>query len=71
MLMACTQPTPLLPDRLPLPPSLLQPCPDLTKLESGSAADILRKLVEVSEQYYECADKHKALAEAVSPPLKE
>lgn len=32
---------------------------------------MLRKLLEVSEAYYECARNHQALAEAVAPKAQE
>lgn len=52
-------------DRAPLPPSLTSPCPDLSPLSDGTGASVLRKLIEVAEQYYECQRKHGALVEAV------
>jgi hypothetical protein len=37
----------------------------LAPLSDGSGAAVLRKLVEVSEQYHDCRRKHDALADAV------
>jgi len=37
----------------------------LTPLSDGSGAAVLRKLVEVSEDYYACKREHDALIEAV------
>ena len=71
MVTACASQTPLLPDRAPLPPSLLTPCPNLPELADGSGEAILRTLVDVAQLYYECQDRHEALATAVqlsTPP---
>jgi len=65
MLTACCLPTPPLPERALLPPNLVQPCPDLMLLEDGTGAAVLRKLVEVSEQYHACQSGKSALIEAV------
>ena len=65
MLTACVALTPPLPDRAPIPANLTSPCPSLTPLDEGSGAAVLRKVVEISEQYYDCARKHKGLANAV------
>jgi hypothetical protein len=37
----------------------------LAPLADGEAGTVLRKLIEISEQYYECARKDQALVEAV------
>lgn len=39
----------------------------LAPLTDGSGASVLRKLVEVSEQYHDCRRRHDALIEAVKP----
>jgi len=44
--------------------NLVAPCENLTPLADGSGASVLRKLVEVSNSYYECARKHDALVQA-------
>jgi hypothetical protein len=49
-----------------LPVNLTRLCPDLTPLEEGSGAAITRKLVEVSELYYDCQRRHRALVESLS-----
>ena len=41
----------------------MQLCPPLSELHGKTGKDLVDKLVEVSEQYYECADKHQALVE--------
>lgn len=43
----------------------MQTCPPLLPLEGKTGADVLRKLVEVGEAYYECADGKAALIRAV------
>ena len=65
MLTACGTPMQPLPDKLPLPANLTNPCPDLAPLSDGSGASVLRKVIEVSEQYYDCQRKHRALVDAV------
>lgn len=52
-------------DTPPIPANLLQQCPELTELTSGNAGAVLEKLAEVAQQYYECADLHRALSQAV------
>lgn len=51
--------------KAPLPVSLTNPCPNLDPLEGKTGADLVRKIVQISEAYYTCADKHKALADSV------
>src|SRR3990167_5174616 len=65
MTMACGRSIPLLPDRSPLPPNLLTPCPLLSNLENGSGAAVLRKFVDVGQLYHECRQRHDALINAV------
>lgn len=67
---ACAAQTPHLeesPLRPPIQATLTQECPALSALSDGSGAAVLRKLIEVSEKYYECRRKHSALVEAVTP----
>ena len=64
MLTACASQT-VPSDRMPLPASLLTPCGDLDPLADGSAQEVLKKLVEVSQEYYDCREKHSALVRAV------
>ncbi len=40
----------------------------LTPLADGTGASVLRKIIEVSELYYECRRKHAALVDAVKGP---
>lgn len=43
-------------------------CPNLVPLDKAEGAQVLRKLIEVSEMYYECQRRHEALAHAVEGP---
>jgi hypothetical protein len=54
-------------ERAPLAGNLTAPCPDLTPLDDGLAATVLRKLVEVGEAYRLCAARHAELVKAVQP----
>lgn len=54
-------------ERPPLQGSLIQPCQDLTPLDDGAGASVLRKLVEVSDAYYVCAVRHAQLVKAIQP----
>lgn len=49
-----------------MPPNLIQACPDLSPLNDGTGAAVLRKIVEVSKLYYECQRRHGALVKAVT-----
>ncbi len=57
----------MLPQRPAIPANLTTPCPMLTPLADGSGASVLRKLVEVAEEYADCRRRHDALIEAVKP----
>ena len=48
-----------------LPADLTRRCPDLTPLEDGTKAAVLRKLAEVGALYYDCQATHDGLVEAV------
>ena len=61
----CAQPMTPSEARSPIPANLTAPCADLTPLEEGTGAAVLRKIVEVAEMYYDCRRKHEALVEAV------
>lgn len=63
--MGCQSLTAPLPERPPLPANLTAPCLPLTPLEDGTGAAVLRKLVEVSGAYYDCAARHGSLSDAV------
>jgi hypothetical protein len=60
----CAQQTPRLAAPA-VPANLLVKCEALTPLEDGTAASVLRKLGEVAAQYYECADRHNAIVDAL------
>lgn len=66
-LTACTSLTMPLAERPPIPADLLALCPDLTPLETGSAKEVEQKLNDIAKHYYECADRHEGLVEAVKP----
>lgn len=64
--MGCATPTQRSPaSRAPIPANLTSPCEDLSPLQDGTGASVLRKLIEVAELYYACQRKHAALADAV------
>lgn len=65
MLTGCATSTPPSLVRPPLPANLLTLCPGLTPMEGITGEVMLRKIIEVSEQYYNCADGKKKLIEAV------
>lgn len=50
-----------------LPVALVQKCQPLVKVEGTSGADLLRNIVANAEIYYDCADMHSKLIEAVKP----
>ncbi len=60
----CATSTPLSPAP-PIPANLVQECPPLTPLEGKTGAHVLRKLIEVGQQYNECRAIHGALVKAV------
>ena len=45
--------------------NLIQPCPKLSPLSDGSAASLLNKIIEISQQYYDCSRQLSALVDAV------
>ena len=51
--------------RAPLPPSLTAPCQPLPLLADGMAGTVLRWAMEAIEAYQDCAERHRALVEAV------
>ena len=67
---ACAQPAPLLPDREPLPPDLVQPCPPLQSLTDGTGGAVLQWIVDAAFQYRACQRGKQALIDAVTggPP---
>lgn len=50
-----------------IPESLRQPCQPLTTPADGTGAAVLRWSLSTVEAYRECADRHRALVEAVLP----
>lgn len=65
MLTACESLTKHSPATAPVPASLLQPCPPLTPLEGMTGEIMLKKIIEVSHLYYDCADGKEKLIDAV------
>lgn len=45
------------------PAEAVQVCPDLTAIKSASFSDVVRKLDEVSNLYYQCQHKHGELVQ--------
>lgn len=66
MMMGCAQQT-VRSTTPPLPPELTHKCPPLTPLEGKTGGHVLRKLVEVAALYHECADRHNATVDVVTP----
>jgi len=50
---------------LPMPASLRQPCPPLTKPADGTAGAVLRWAADTALAYRECADRQRALVQAL------
>jgi energy-converting hydrogenase Eha subunit F len=69
ILMACAQPTKLL---IPPPPpkELMVLCQPLTPLSDGTGGTVLKKVVEISGQYYSCAEVHNELVKALNEPSR-
>lgn len=65
MMTACSTQTTL--SAPPLPSALTQKCPPLTPLEGKTGGHMLRKLIEVSALYHECAQRHNATVDVVAP----
>jgi hypothetical protein len=65
MMTGCAAPMPPSAERSPLPADLLTQCPNLLPLDDAVADSVLRKIVEISEMYYECARGKSALIEAI------
>jgi hypothetical protein len=45
---------------------LLVPCPDLSKHEGVTGADVLRTMVSWAREYNECSARHNALVKAIN-----
>ncbi len=63
MIAACQQSTHLSPT---VPANLLEPCPDLQKLEGGTGRILLLWSVDTVAKYNECKDRHGAVVKALS-----
>ncbi|MGN6888690.1 Rz1-like lysis system protein LysC [Neisseria sp. P0014.S009] len=63
ILMGCQSSTPPLPTAIKPPADLVQPCPNLPKLEGGTGADVLPWSLQVIGLYNDCKARHKALSD--------
>ena len=62
MMMGCQQSTHLSPV---IPANLLEPCPDLQKLESGQGKVIMLWAVDIVAKYNDCKSRHGAIVKAL------
>lgn len=62
MMMGCQQSTHLSPT---IPANLLEPCPDLQKLEDGTGRVLLIWSVDTVAKYNECKSRHGAIVKAL------
>lgn len=62
MMMACSNSTHLSPT---IPANLLEPCPELQKLESGQGKAVMLWAVDTVAKYNECKAKHGAVVKAL------
>lgn len=65
ILMGCQSSTPLLQTAIKPPADLIQTCPNLPKLESGTGADVLPWSLQVIGLYNDCKARHGALVDAL------
>ena len=65
ILTACQSSTPPLPTVIKPPADLVQPCPNLPKLEGGTGADVLPWSLQVIGLYNDCKARHKALSDTI------
>lgn len=56
MTMGCQQST-----KLVIPANLRMPCPDLQKLQSGQAKEVLQVMVDDRRKYVDCQKRHAAV----------
>jgi hypothetical protein len=49
-----------------IPENLKTSCPDLLKLESGKAKDVLNVMIDDRRKYVECKTKHEAIVKALN-----
>ncbi|WHR58397.1 hypothetical protein PGW89_02795 [Acinetobacter haemolyticus] len=62
--MGCQKSTVLL--KPTVPANLIQPCPALNQIESGTGKDALLWAVDTVAKYNECDARHAALAESLN-----
>ena len=62
MMTGCQQSTVLSPV---IPSNLLQPCPDLQKLESGQGKTVMLWSVDTVAKYNDCRARHSAIVKAL------
>lgn len=62
MMMGCQQSTHLSPT---IPANLLEPCPDLQKLEAGTGKAVMLWSIDTVAKYNECSAKHESLVKAI------
>ncbi|AXY57253.1 hypothetical protein CDG60_12170 [Acinetobacter chinensis] len=63
MMTGCNSSTHLSPN---LPANLLEPCPDLQKLESGQGKVALVWSIDVISKYNDCKARHGAIVKALN-----
>lgn len=63
MMMACSNSTPLLPA---VPANLLEPCPDLQKLESTQGKAVILWSIDTVAKYNDCKVKNEAIKKALN-----
>lgn len=64
-MMGCQQSIPLV-----IPSNLKMPCPDLQKLESGQAKEVLQVMIDDRRKYVDCQQRHAAVISIVEKPSK-
>ena len=62
MMMGCSNSTHL---STPIPANLLEPCPDLQKLQSGQGKAVMLWSVDTVAKYNDCKNKHGAIVNAL------
>ena len=65
ILTACQSSMPPLQTAIKPPADLIQPCPNLPKLEGGTGADVLPWSLQVVHLYNDCRARHKALSDTL------
>ncbi|WP_445164994.1 Rz1-like lysis system protein LysC [Neisseria subflava] len=65
ILMGCQSSMPPLTTAIKPPADLVQPCPNLPKLEGGTGADVLPWSLQVVSLYNDCKARHKALSDTL------